>query len=50
MIRDTKIQRLRKIKNTLAERYDIHKNVLTQTGANFLNPITEFKSVQDVFK
>ena len=34
----------------LAERYDIQKNVFAQTGANALNPVTEFKSVQDVFK
>ena len=34
----------------LAERYDIHKKVFAQTGINSRNPITEFKSVQDVFK
>ena len=36
--------------NTLTERYDIHKKVFVQTGANSLNSVTEFKSVHDVFK
>ena len=42
--RDIEIQRLLLFTNALAKRYNIHKNVFAQTGVNFLNPITKFKS------